>query len=67
MSACDSGWYGENCSERCGECFGSKDCQHVYGTCMYGCKSGYQGLNCKKGIVLCYGFENQNQNQCFYN
>lgn len=34
---------------------------------MYGCKSGYQGLNCKKGIVLCYGFENQNKNQCFYN
>lgn len=49
LIACDSHFYGENCSTPCGNCLESKQCQHTNGTCMNGCASGYQGLTCKEG------------------
>lgn len=54
ISACDDGQYGENCREKCGECFGSNQCHYINGTCMDGCKSGYQEFNCKERMIHCY-------------
>lgn len=49
--ACDSNFYGENCSLPCGHCLDSKQCHHINGTCLNGCDGGHQGLNCMEGSV----------------
>lgn len=43
---CDGGFFGDNCAESCGECFGKEQCHHVNGTCLKGCAYGYSGINC---------------------
>lgn len=47
ISACNKGFYGEDCNETCGHCHGTNQCHHVNGTCSSGCAAGYQGDNCK--------------------
>ncbi|XP_041349688.1 multiple epidermal growth factor-like domains protein 10 [Gigantopelta aegis] len=42
--SCDSGWYGENCTERCINC-GMDGCNRTTGICLE-CKSYYCGTNC---------------------
>ena len=43
---CDGGFFGQNCAEPCGECFGKEQCHHVNGSCLKGCAYGYSGINC---------------------
>ncbi|KAK6989199.1 multiple epidermal growth factor-like domains protein 11, partial [Biomphalaria glabrata] len=44
---CPSGQYGQKCQYRCsGTCGGSKNCNHINGTCLEGCEDGYEGHNC---------------------
>uniref|UniRef100_A0A8W8MNT0 EGF-like domain-containing protein n=1 Tax=Magallana gigas TaxID=29159 RepID=A0A8W8MNT0_MAGGI len=44
--ACDSGWYGLGCSERCGQCRDVDRCLNTNGTCLTGCSAGYTGHTC---------------------
>lgn len=41
--------YGDNCTEKCGTCFGFKQCQHINGTCIEGCDKGFHGPSCIEG------------------
>lgn len=59
LIACDSHFYGENCSMPCGNCLESEQCQHINGTCMNGCASGYQGPTCKEGKFVMFLLYNQ--------
>ena len=46
---CANGKFGQDCNERCGECVGKEQCQHINGSCVSGCKPGYKGIRCTKG------------------
>lgn len=45
--ACDKGFYGVDCNEKCGSCHDVSQCFHINGTCLTGCSAGYQGEFCK--------------------
>ncbi|XP_062620194.1 multiple epidermal growth factor-like domains protein 11 [Saccostrea cucullata] len=44
---CDGRTYGLGCRLLCGNCFNSKQCHHVNGSCFDGCDAGYKGPLCK--------------------
>lgn len=48
---CTAGYYGENCSSRCGYCLDNLACHPVTGNCIKGCKPGYQKQMCTEGIL----------------
>lgn len=50
ISACDKGFYGEDCNETCGHCHGANQCHHINGTCLTGCAAGYQEDKCKTRV-----------------
>lgn len=43
---CDTGWYGEDCKEACGQCRDLDQCSNINGTCLIGCRAGFQGDFC---------------------
>lgn len=48
MTACDHGFYGQNCSLDCGRCSHNETCDRVTGQCPGGlCLTGYSGDLCK--------------------
>ena len=44
--ACDSGTWGVNCSNNCGQCVNDTSCDVVNGECVYGCNPGWKGTHC---------------------
>ena len=51
VSACQRGWYGDGCSERCSEkCKDNVTCRNTDGSCPNGCIAGYSGVKCDSGI-----------------
>ncbi|XP_061180805.1 actinia tenebrosa protease inhibitors-like [Saccostrea echinata] len=46
--ACNPGWYGKGCKEKCGHCEGNGTCHHVNGSCPTFCQPGYQQGKCKE-------------------
>ncbi|KAL3878258.1 hypothetical protein ACJMK2_030623, partial [Sinanodonta woodiana] len=42
---CSPGWYGLNCSSKCGNC-ANETCDFINGTCFLGCSEGYRGIGC---------------------
>lgn len=49
IKGCESVFYGDDCKEICGNCFGINQCFHTNGTCLTGCENGYEGDVCKTG------------------
>ncbi|XP_065942279.1 cell death abnormality protein 1-like [Magallana gigas] len=45
--ACNIGYFGVDCNEKCGRCLELYQCNHITGTCLTGCEAGYQGSMCK--------------------
>ncbi|XP_052694168.1 multiple epidermal growth factor-like domains protein 10 [Crassostrea angulata] len=55
---CDSGSYGVDCNEICGNCLNESQCSNVNGTCFTGCNAGYEGDLCKTECNRgSYGYE----------
>uniref|UniRef100_K1QL38 Scavenger receptor class F member 2 n=1 Tax=Magallana gigas TaxID=29159 RepID=K1QL38_MAGGI len=56
--ACNKGFYGVDCNEKCGHCREVNQCHHINGTCLTGCAAGFMGnlckIECDKGS---YGIE----------
>ncbi|KAK7473805.1 hypothetical protein BaRGS_00034973, partial [Batillaria attramentaria] len=44
---CAGGYYGQDCSRRCGNCTGGSVCRHDTGVCELGCEQGYVGELCQ--------------------
>uniref|UniRef100_K1PTI8 Uncharacterized protein n=1 Tax=Magallana gigas TaxID=29159 RepID=K1PTI8_MAGGI len=58
LTVCLGGMYGSNCRVTCGNCFESKQCHYINGTCMNGCGRGYQGVHCtevnRNNLITCW-------------
>ncbi|XP_045209797.2 uncharacterized protein LOC123561470 [Mercenaria mercenaria] len=46
ISACDDGFFGEQCDQKCGFCLEGEPCYKITGTCPNQCAAGYQGTQC---------------------
>ena len=44
---CKDGFYGVNCSDKCGYCDDNDDCDKRTGYCLMGCKTNLQPPYCK--------------------
>lgn len=51
IEACKHGYYGENCTNTCGNCSNNQTCNNVNGTCIDGCSEGFKGDFCITGTV----------------
>ena len=49
--ACNNGFYGPGCIEKCGYCRDQKDCHNVNGSCLTGCENGYRGYLCTSSKI----------------
>lgn len=45
---CKNGYFGPECSRKCGHCLESKHCHHINGSCLNGCSHGYRGDLCNE-------------------
>ena len=45
---CDSGTWGVNCANNCGQCHSGTVCDAVNGECQLGCKPGWKGHLCNE-------------------
>lgn len=52
ITECNTGQYGYNCNQTCGNCLNMTDCSSINGSCVTGCAAGYYGDLCKKGFFL---------------
>lgn len=52
LTACSDGFYGNECTETCGNCFMNAVCDKVTGQCPGQCESGWQGSLCKQGLFV---------------
>ncbi|KAH9515236.1 hypothetical protein Btru_013972 [Bulinus truncatus] len=52
---CQSGYKGPTCSEVCGKCNGTGDCDQMTGVCINGCLDGYAGPLCDQRCTNCAG------------
>ena len=51
ITECDGHTYGLGCNQRCGNCSGGVQCDHVTGSCPNGCDAGMYGNKCDLGKV----------------
>lgn len=49
--ACMHGYYGNDCTKKCGTCLNNETCNNINGTCTDGCSEGFKGDLCIKGTV----------------
>lgn len=56
---CEDGFFGVNCSLRCGYCLKNKQCHYETGVCE-GCEAGYRGNDCNKSKYNCIHINNDN-------
>lgn len=49
---CNAGYYGNNCSSRCGHCLDNVTCHYITGNCLNGCHTGYEEPMCTEGNLL---------------
>ena len=49
---CKQGFFGDECSRRCGNCRNKQTCHHINGSCLNGCDEGVKGWNCTTGTRL---------------
>ncbi|KAL4230214.1 hypothetical protein ACF0H5_010599 [Mactra antiquata] len=47
FEACESGYYGDDCTLACGQCLNNETCYGSSGACPNGCKPGWGGQVCK--------------------
>jgi hypothetical protein len=47
VSECATGYYGQDCSYKCGMCSKNETCNAETGTCYNGCMTGYTEPYCK--------------------
>ncbi|XP_033739053.1 receptor-type tyrosine-protein phosphatase alpha-like [Pecten maximus] len=47
LLVCDSGKFGQHCTNTCGSCLNGAACHHINGTCLTGCDPGKKGDDCK--------------------
>ena len=47
--ACEFGFYGDQCTQECGNCHNQTNCRHTNGSCASGCDVGFHGDLCKTG------------------
>ena len=52
VTACQSGFYGQDCAFTCGNCDGGAPCNAVDGTCSSGCAPGWTGDTCNEGKIV---------------
>lgn len=52
LKGCTQGWYGRDCTEKCGHCLDENQCFHINGTCVSGCQPGYEGHLCKSSELM---------------
>lgn len=45
---CDNGYFGPECSIKCGHCLEAEHCHHINGSCLNGCLHGYRGDLCNE-------------------
>lgn len=50
ISACPSGFYGKNCTLKCGAC--ENVACHQNGTCVTGCEEGWKGDSCIERKII---------------
>ncbi|XP_045206721.2 multiple epidermal growth factor-like domains protein 10 [Mercenaria mercenaria] len=52
--ACDDGFYGTNCTSKCGRCMSNMPCDKVSGNCPSDCQAGWMGVKCdqRENIAL---------------
>lgn len=49
---CEAGMYGNDCSQKCGDCISSTACNHISGSCDLGCAPGWQNTPlCDEGTI----------------
>lgn len=47
---CPAGYFGENCTSKCGHCLNElATCDYISGSCIGGCKPGYKEPICNTG------------------
>ncbi|XP_025108272.1 multiple epidermal growth factor-like domains protein 10 isoform X2 [Pomacea canaliculata] len=51
---CDDGWYGDTCTQACGQCAGGSVCDKVNGGCV-SCQTGFQPPLCAECVDGRYG------------
>lgn len=49
--ACMHGYYGNDCTKKCGNCLNNETCNNINGTCTDGCSEGFKGDLCTTGTV----------------
>ena len=49
-SACETNFYGPECSMSCGNCAGGEACNHIDGICLSGCEPGWVVGLCSQGM-----------------
>lgn len=64
LKACGDGFYGDQCSNKCGNCRDIDQCSPLNGKCLSGCVAGYQGDRCKTRKLKC-NKKNVNNTNCF--
>lgn len=63
-TACNTGLYGTDCKERCGNCLDVYKCSYTNGACLTGCVAGYQGNLCKTRELIFHSIRYMNMYQC---
>ncbi|XP_025108302.1 multiple epidermal growth factor-like domains protein 6 [Pomacea canaliculata] len=51
---CDDGWYGDTCTQACGQCAGGSACDKTNGSCV-SCQMGFQPPLCAECVDGRYG------------
>lgn len=58
FTECDGGNFGQDCSNKCGNCLQNEQCHHINGSCMNGCNPGYYGTYCSKSKSCTHNSKN---------
>lgn len=52
-TGCETGQYGEDCTQKCGKCQAGTQCDIITGICPEGCQDSWTGSKCN-GIFIFY-------------